>query len=107
MDVIDILNKEFSEIISLVGYGRFLRGLLKTITEPTFVKELSTEKLKAYITLAGFNENQEESSICKFLENLYPESYHIYASGTVYNIYKALRSLEDEMIRKLVQRSAL
>ena len=110
METIDVLRKEFSEIISLVGYGGFLVGLKTTISKPTFVKELSTEKLKAYIILAELNVNdvnQENSSIRDFLEDLDPELYRIHAAGMVYDIYKALKSHRDELIDELVERSAL
>ena len=107
METIDILRKEFSEIISLVGYGGLLVGLYATINKPTFAKELSTEKLKVYITLAGYNVNQDESSIRQFLESLDPEEYRIYASGLIYDIYKVFESRGLDLVKELVERSVL
>ena len=107
METIDVLRKEFSEIINLVGYGGFLMGLKGTIRKPTFVKELSTAKLKVYITLAGFDVNQDESSIRQFLESLHPEAYRTHASGMIYDIYKILKSRGDELVEELVERAAV
>ena len=108
METIDILRKEFREIIALVDYGGFLIGFKSTISKPTFAKELSTEKLKVYITLAGYDANQDKSSIRHFLKSLDPESYHIYAdSDLIYEICEILDSCGSDLVKELVERSVL
>ena len=63
--------------------------------------------MKVYITLAGYDVNQDESTIRQFLESLDPEEYRIYASGLIYDIYKVFKSRGHELVIELVERSVL
>lgn len=105
-NTIDGLEKEFYNVIQVIGSDNFLKGLLETIKDPNFVKNLSTPKLSSYITLAKLN-RKEKCSMLQFLKILCPDVYNAYFTGIIASICGALDSRADELIREFVERAAL
>lgn len=103
---IDILNKDLDRVARIIGSENFLKGLLETIKDPDFVKNLSNVKLEVYITLAKLN-RKEKCSMLQLLKILCPDVYNAYFSGIISSICVALDSRVDELIKEFVERAAL
>lgn len=103
---IDILNKDFDRVARVIGSENFLKGLHKTIKDPTFVRNLSNVKLEAYITLAKLNANKEYS-MRQLLKEVCPDVYEEYSAGIILDICGTLESRGNELIKEFVERAAL
>lgn len=105
-NTVDILNKEFSEVVAIIGSDNFLRGLIKTINKPDFVRNLSNAKLHAYIILAK-RDVKQEYSMRQLLKELCPDAHYKFLPEIILDICGTLESRGDEMIEELVERAAL
>lgn len=103
---IDILNKDFDRVARVIGSENFLKGLHKTIKDPTFVRNLSNIKLEAYIALAKLGTNKEYS-MRQLLKEICPDIYDACLTGIISDICDTLESRGNELIKEFVERAAL
>ena len=103
---IDILNKDLDRVARVIGSENFLRGLLETIEDPNFVKNLSNVKLEAYIALAKLGANKEYP-MRHLLKEICPDVYEAYSAGIILDICGTLESRGSELIKEFVERAAL